>query len=281
MAEQSIVTEVSVPREEVEAERGPTLRRPSSRTMARLAVQIGILATMLIGWELASGRLMETFFMSKPSLVFPRFWMWLTDGTILHHAVATFRAATYGFWLGAVIAISFGYAMGVSRFWSSVFEPFVSAAWAIPRIALIPLLIVWIGIGPKLAVAIAAIIVFFLIFYNTYHGVREVPQELIDSVRIMGGSRRDVALKVRLPSALVWILAGARLSVPQALVAVVVAEMLASNRGLGYLVSHSAAQFNVTGTFAALLALLIVGYSLDRGLALVARRAAVWKGDVR
>lgn len=277
MADHSIAAEVSAP----ERARERTSRRPSSRTVARVAVQLSILAVFLVAWELASGRLMETFFMSKPTLVFDRFWMWLTDGTIWHHAIATFRAATLGFWLGAAIAITFGYAMGVSPFWSSVFEPFISAAWAIPRIALIPLLIVWIGIGPKLAIAIAAIIVFFLIFYNTYHGVREVPRELIDSVRIMGGSRRDVATKVRLPSALVWILAGARLSVPQALVAVVVAEMLASNRGLGYLVSHSAAQFNVTGTFAALLALLIVGYSLDRALALVARRAAVWKGDIR
>lgn len=247
--------------------------------LTRVLIQVFILAFSLGAWEYLSGRVLDEFFWSRPSLVFERFWRWITDGTLIYHAVETFRSATIGFWLGGTFAIILGYAMGVSRFWASIFEPFISAAWAIPRIALIPLLILWVGIGSSLAIAIAAIIVFFLIFYNTYNGVREVPQELIDSVRIMGATRVDIALKVRLPSALIWILAGTRLSVPQALVAVVVAEMLASNRGLGHLVSFNAAQFSVTGTFAALLALLIAGYVLDRFLAWVSRRAAVWKAD--
>jgi NitT/TauT family transport system permease protein len=106
-------------------------------------------------------------------------------------------------------------------------------------------------------------------------------EDLINSIRLMGGTRRDIALRVRLPSALVWVVAGLKLSVPQALVAVVVAEILASNRGLGHLVAINSGQFNTAGTFAALFTLLLIGIVADRLLALLTRRSLVWKQDQR
>lgn len=255
-------------------------REPRSRRRARVwATRLGMLATVLIAWELLSGAVIAPIPVSSPGRIAVQFAEWVVDGTLLFHAYVSIRSAAIGFAIGAILAVSVGYLVGVSRFWADVLEPFISAAWALPRIALVPVLIIWVGIGSSLSVAIAAILVFFLLFYNTYYGIREVPRSLIDSVRIMGGKPWDVAARVRLPSALVWIVAGAKVSIPQAFVGVVTAEILASNRGLGYLIARRAGQFDTTGAFAVLLALLVVGFSLDRIVTAASQRALIWKGE--
>lgn len=263
--------------------RGSGQTKRKKRRGAVWATRLAVLVVALGSWELASGSIVDPFLISSPDEVFARFWTWMGDGTIVFHATATLESALYGFLIGGCLAIIAGYLAGVSRFWASVVEPYISAAWAIPRIAFLPILIIWVGIGQSLSVVIAAILVFFLLFYNTYYGIREVSQPLINSVRIMGGSRVDVALRVRLPSALVWIVAGMKVSIPQAFVGVVTAEILASNRGLGFLVGRSAGQFDTTGAFAALFTLLVVGFVLDRTVTVVSNRALVWKesGTVR
>ena len=249
------------------------------RFASRLAAQILILGAFLALWQYASGRWVAELFVSSPSEIGQTLWKWLNDGTLLDNAVFTFRAAVVGFAIGGVIALICGYVLGVSRYWASVMEPFITALYALPKVAIIPLLIIWVGIGQALSVVVCALIVFLLLFYNTYYGIREVSPALINGVRIMGGSWIDVALKVRLPSALVWIVAGARISVPQALVGVVTAEILAGNRGLGYLVSFNAGQFNTGGSLAAVSVLLFIGLLMDRVVSLASRRALAWQGD--
>lgn len=245
------------------------------------AARVGLLIAFLALWEFASDRLIEQFLISSPSRVFFRFYEMLMDGTLLYHASVTMKTATLGFMLGGTLAVIFGYLAGTSRFLAATIEPYISAIWSVPRVALLPVLIVWVGIGQPLAVVIAAILVFFLLFYNTYYGIREVNEELINAMRVMGGSRFDIGLRVRLPSALVWILAGAKISIPQAFVGVVTAEILASNRGLGYLVALYSAQFDLTGAFAALIGLFVTGFILDRLLSAISNKALIWKGTAR
>jgi NitT/TauT family transport system permease protein len=254
-------------------------QRRSTRHARVWATRLGMLGTVIVAWELLSGPVVAPILVSSPGRIARQFGEWVLDGTLVFHAYVSIRSAALGFVIGAVAAVSVGYLVGVSRFWADVLEPFISAAWAMPRIALVPVLIIWVGIGSSLSVAIAAILVFFLLFYNTYYGIREVAQSLIDSVRIMGGGAVDVAMRVRIPSALVWIVAGAKVSIPQAFVGVVTAEILASNRGLGYLIARRAGQFDTTGAFAVLLTLLLVGFSLDRVVTFVSQRALIWKGD--
>lgn len=264
-----------------ESQQVPPAAVDKSRTLAlwKWATRLGLLLGFLLGWQLASGTIIDTFLVSTPLLVFERFGKWIADGTLWFHAVETLESAMWGFVIGGSAALIVGYLAGVSRFWASVIEPYISATWSMPRIAFIPVLIIWVGIAQSLAVAIAAILVFFLLFYNIYYGIREVNERLIDSVRLMGGGRYDVAVRVRLPSALVWILAGLKVSIPQAFVGVVTAEILASNRGLGYLVARHGGQFDMTGAFAALLSLLIVGFALDRFVSTISGRALLWKGN--
>lgn len=255
----------------------PAKRRRGTVYALRLLVLV-----LIIGlWELLSGRVIDDFFISSPSKIVVEWWGWAVDGTLWYNAYSTLLSAVIGFVLGSVAALIIGYALGVSARLADVFEPYITAIYSLPRVALIPLFVIWLGIGRQLQFAVCGIVVFFLMFFNTYFGIRDVSRSLIDSMRIMGASRLDVATKVRLPSALVWVVAGLKLSVPESLVAVVVTEMLASNRGLGHLVSLNSGQFNTTGTFAALFTLLIIGIVIDRLVGLVTRRALVWKNDFR
>lgn len=240
-----------------------------------------LLVLLLGGWELASGRIIDEFFISKPSEIISIWWGWLLDGTLWYNASSTFLSAGIGFVIGGTIAILVGYALGGSRLLAGIFEPFITSIYSMPKLALVPLFVLWLGIGRTLQVGIAALVVFFLMFYNTFYGIRDVDRSLIEAMRVMGGSRWDVARRVRLPSALVWVVAGLKLSVPQCLVAVVVAEILASNRGLGHLVALNSGQFNTGGTFAALLTLLIIGIAIDRIVGRITRRALVWKSDLQ
>ena len=164
---------------------------------------------------------------------------------------------------------------------ADILEPFISALYGVPIIALVPLLILWAGIGQGLAISVATLAAFFLMFYNAYFGIRDVSQTLIDQVRIAGGSNWDIALRVRLPSALVWLVAATKLAVPHALVGVVVAEFLTGNQGLGFLLSSNANQFNAAGTFAAVAILASIAFILDRVLFALTRRALMWKDEGR
>jgi NitT/TauT family transport system permease protein len=269
----SVAGPASAKRNGVGARGLQAFRRNSKVLLLRLTVAFSFIAF----WYFASGTLIDPFLVSSPERVFQRFMEWLLDGTLWFHASRSMRSAAMGFLIGGSFAVVIGYLVGVSKLWASVIEPFVSAGWATPRIALVPILIIWVGIGASLATTIAAILVFFLLFYNTYYGIREVDESLIESVRIMGGTSWDLAWRVRVPSAVIWIVAGAKVSIPQAFVGVVTAEILASNRGLGFLVASRAGQFDTTGAFAVLFALVLIGFTLDRLVTALSQRALRWK----
>jgi NitT/TauT family transport system permease protein len=158
-----------------------------------------------------------------------------------------------------------------------IFGPIMVMLYTLPRLALAPLFVLWFGIGTEFKVAFSSIIVFFLVYYSTYSGVREVPTDLIAAMRVMGASRMELITKVIFPSALVWVVSGLKVSVPYGLVGVIVGEMLVSNEGLGYLIVANSNQYNTAGVFAAILALLVVGFAIDKLITLLSNKALSWK----
>ena len=248
-----------------------------SRHLGILAGRVGFIVLLLLLWHLSSGTLVKTFYLPRPEAVVGELVSWVRDGSIWVHLLATLIPALKGFLIASFSAIVLGYALAMARYPSAVLEPFLAALYGIPIVALVPLLILWLGIGEELAVGIAALAAFFLMFYNVYFGLREVSQTLIDQVRIAGGSNLDVALRVRLPSALIWVVAGTKLALPHSVVGVVVAEFLTGNRGLGYLLAYNANNFNAAGVFAAVTVLAMVSFSLDRVIFYMTRRALSWK----
>ena len=236
-----------------------------------------MLVGILVLWQFSAGNLIHTFYLPRPIKVVEELSDWIKDGSLFVHILATLVPAVKGFLIASISAIILGYTLAMARFAAGVFEPYIAALYGIPIISLVPLMILWVGIGQELAVAVAVMASFFLMFFNVYFGVREVSQTLIDQVLIAGGSRWDVAWRVRLPSALIWVVAGTKVAMPHSMVGVVVAEFLTGNRGLGFLLSSNANQFNAAGTFAAVAVLGTISFSLDRMLFFLTRRALMWK----
>lgn len=264
------------PEDEAPPEKRPS--RGGSRYRAWVLFgRLTFAALLLAGWELGAGAFFDDFFTSRPSEVWETWWEWVLDGSLWFNASSTVLSAALGFAIGGTAALVMGYLLGSNRFLSDLLEPFITSIYALPKIALVPLLVLWVGVGRPLQLAIAGLVAFFLMFYNVYFGIRDVDRDLINALKIMGARRADIALRVRMPAALVWVAAGLKISVPQTLVAVVVAEILASNRGLGHLVASNASQFNTAGTFAALFSLLIVGLTVDRVVGYLSGRALRWR----
>ena len=223
----------------------------------QLALGIGV----LLIWQGASGRLIDNFFISNPIDVGSRLYGWTIDGSIFAHITATVYATAMGFIIGSVGGAILGIWLGVSPFASRLLGPYLNALNALPKVALAPLFVLWFGLGIESKIALAAVLVLFLVFLNTFAGVREVDQDLIDGARLMRATRTQVILKVIIPSAASWVFAGLKIAMPYALIGAVLGEMIASNRGLGYLVQFSGSQFDSAGVFAVLfvIALLAVG----------------------
>ncbi|MCW5730337.1 MAG: ABC transporter permease [Alphaproteobacteria bacterium] len=241
------------------------------------ALRLLVLVLLLGIWEFASGRLVSAFFISKPSSIGAKFWSILIDGTLLRNMGITASEAVTGFIVGGLAGAIVGLALGRSVTLAKVFDPFITAFYSMPKVALAPLFILWFGVDFQMRVLFTAVIVFFLVFLNTYTGVRNVSRELMTVFRLMGARESHLARMVVVPSAITWVFAGLRLSVPYALIGAIVAEIMAGNSGLGYLVEHAAAQFDTSGVFAALLGVMILALALNLAVKLLERVLMPWR----
>jgi NitT/TauT family transport system permease protein len=259
-------------------DREPPLARPSLQEgwpMLLCQVALGIL--VLLVWQGVSGRLVDNFFISNPIDVAVRLYGWTMDGSIFRHIWATVYATAMGFFIGAVGGAILGVWLGVSPFASRLLSPYLNALNALPKVALAPLFVLWFGLGLESKIALAAVLVLFLVFLNTFAGVREVDQDLIDGARLMRATRAQVIAKVIIPSAMSWVFAGLKISVPYALIGAVLGEMIAANRGLGYLVQFSGAQFDSAGVFAVLLVIALLAVGLNFLVEIVQHRMERWR----
>lgn len=225
------------------------------RKMLVTASQISFGILFLLFWELASGRLADPFFVSSPSRLFGRLVTWFSTGSIYPHLMVTLQAMLTGFAIGAFLGFLVGVIFGRFRFVADVLEPYISALYSLPMIALTPLFIMWFGIGISSKIAVAAVAVFFVVFSNTFSGIREVNPLYVHATRIMGATPWQVTWTVMLPSATAWMIAGLKVSVPYALVGAVVGEFMSSNRGVGFLIAEATGLFNTDAVFAGLVVL--------------------------
>ena len=237
--------------------------------LAVLAAQILVGVTLLGLWELASGRLIDTFFVSKPSLVAVELWRQATVGRLWSDLwVTVVRETLVGYAIGATLGIVAGFLLAQAPTVARILNPYVMAIYGVPRIALAPLFIVWFGIGLTSKIWLAGMMAFFLSFFNTYTGVGSVEPGLKNVARVMGASPFDVMTKVVLPAASPWIIAGLRVSVPYALVAAVVGEIVMSTEGVGYRLILATQRFDITGTMTGVVVLMLIvmlaNFALDR-----------------
>lgn len=223
---------------------------------------VGLIAIIAL-WQIISGTLVDPFWVSRPSLILERLQRWIASGTLVNNLSVTLLEMVVGFIVGAIAGILLGLILGLNRFVSKLLDPFLIGFYSVPRIALAPLFILWFGIGLTPKIILSGVVVFFLVFMNTFAGVRDVDRELLDVVRVLGARRDQILRMVVLPSAMAWVFAGLKISVPYALIGAVVAELVAAKAGIGFLLSLASGQFDTTGVFTALIVLTIVGVLIN------------------
>ncbi|WP_432824609.1 ABC transporter permease [Dactylosporangium sp. CA-092794] len=243
------------------------------------SLQVLTLVVVLGAWEICSRTVMDPFMVSSPSKIGQQIWEWLGSGYLLEHVSITLEETAVGFVSGAVVGIVLGILLANSQLASKVLNPYINALYSLPKVALGPLFVVWFGLGVEMKYVMSAAFVVFLVFYSTWNGIAQVSEDLVESLRVMGASRMQIVRRVMLPSALTWMFSGLRISFPQALIGAVVGEIIAANRGVGYVIENSSAQFNTTGVFAGILVLTIAAVIFDRLLTMVQNRVFRWNPD--
>jgi ABC-type nitrate/sulfonate/bicarbonate transport system permease component len=211
-----------------------------------------------------------------PTRVAVRIGEIIATGAFAAPLASTLSLLFAAYFAASALAVGLGLLMGRYRAIDHLFEPLIELIRPLPKPALLPPLILFLGLGAAMKLVIVGLAVFFPVVINTVQGVRGVDPVLINTARTFGHGQRAILLKVILPSALPFILAGMRVSLALGLILAVIAEMLAGTGGLGYLVLDMQRSFKVTDMYAWLVLLAVLGYSLNAGFNLVERRAAHW-----
>lgn len=258
-----------------------------SVTLRRRSVLVNVLRVLFIvvilgGWEIgARTGVIDPFFWGQPSGIWTQIVTWVTQGTaqgpLWEQIAVTLEETILGFVIGVVLGIIFGVVLGQYRFLSDVLGPYIKALNSIPRVVLGPIFIIGLGLGIQSKVALSVVMVFFIVFFNAFQGVREVDRNLLANARILGASQRQLTTQVILPSALTWIIASLHTSFSFALVGAVVSEFLGSVQGIGLLIQTAMGTFNNNGVFAAMLILAIVALLMEALITSLERRLLHWR----
>jgi NitT/TauT family transport system permease protein len=241
-----------------------------SHPLARAAARVAFVLLLLGLWQLY-GTLAGDEWTSRPTLVALRIWELARTG-LAGHIATTLSEIVMGLLIGVPTGTLVGILLGRTQALSALLRPVIVAANSVPIIALAPLLIMWFGLGLTPKVVLVALVAFFLLFFNTYSGVTTIDQDLLDALRLMGASQREILQKVVLPATMPWVLSGLRSALPYALIAATVGEMMLARNGLGFLVTEFAGQYDMTGVYAALVVLMILGVIIAE----IAARSEAW-----
>jgi NitT/TauT family transport system permease protein len=251
-----------------------------------LALRIAFGVFMVGSWQLLSQtNTIDPFFFGRPSEIARKIWTWATvgtpDGPLFDQVWVTVEEALLGFLIGVVAGVVFGLALGRVRLLAEVLGPYIKAANSIPRVVLGSIFIIWLGLGLPSKVALAFVLVFFVVFFNAFQGVREVNEDVIANARILGANRRKVTTQVVLPSAMTWIIASLHTSFGFALVGAVVGEFIGSIHGLGHLIAFAQGTFDTNGVFAAMFILAVIALVAEFLITALENRLITWRPSRR
>lgn len=238
----------------------PLLGRPAVQ-------QLLVLLVIVLAWQVVSGRLINAYYISTPAAVFAQIVRWVTDGTLWPHLAATLATTLLGFTIAAAVAIPLALIVNGRPFLDRVLSPFIFAAYSMPKIVLAPALILWLGIGQLPAIALSALTAFFLVFFNLYLGLKNVPRIYTDTAALMGASSLATALKFQLPAASTYLMTGISQGLIYAFHGTLVGEMTSSNTGMGYLILFAGSKMDSAGVMAGLCIVGLLAVLLTRALA--------------
>ncbi len=218
------------------------------------------------------------FFFGEPLKVAVRIWAWFVrDADIYQHLAVTLIETLLAFGVGASLGLGGGLWLALSPLASALLEPYVKALNSMPRIILAPIFSVWFGLGMASKVALGVTLVFFIVFFNVYQGVKEVSPVILANARMLGANPRQLLRHVYLPSATSWVFSSLHTSVGLAFVGAVVGEYLGSSQGVGYLILQAEGTFDINTVMAGIVVLTAFALLIDAAVGRVEHRLMKWQ----
>jgi len=259
---------------------------PNKRTLR--VYQVLVLVLMVALWHVATSPTLlppiyfddphkAAFFFGEPLKVLSRLWTWFASGEIYRHLWVTLVETLLAFAIGTLLGVAIGIWLALSPAASAILDPYIKGVNAMPRLILAPIFFLWFGLGIASKVALGVTLVFFVVFFNVYQGVREVSPNVLANARMLGASPRQLLRHVYLPSALSWVFASLHNSVGLAFVGAVVGEYLGSAEGVGYLIHQAEGVFDTNAVFAGIVLLTALALLLDAFVGLIEKRLMVWQ----
>ncbi len=240
--------------------------------------QIGLVLLFLVTWEMAvKTETLDSFYVSSPIKIAKHLSTWMKEGILFKHLWVTLSEAAVGLAIGMFLGLVFGFVFAANRRIDIVLQPFIGVLNALPRIAFAPLIILWFGFGFLSKVVIVVSLVFFVVFFNTYQGFKDVNPVLLKNARVLGASKSQVIRHIYLPATMTWIFASLRLSVGYAIIAAIIGEYIGASAGIGFLIDNSQAMFDSTGVMAGLAVLTLTVAIIDFIVRRIEQYFAKWK----
>jgi NitT/TauT family transport system permease protein len=263
----------------VETRKTASTGRRRKRRAGRLDIvvlQLAILVVLLLSWQFAVTDATLPYF-SRPTLVAARLYDLLSHHDIYRHMYVTLVEIAAGYALGSAFGLTLGFILGRSQFLSAALQPYIIGLYSIPKIALAPVFIVWLGLGIASKIAVVFVASFFLVFFNTYAGLLAVNEELVRLARLMGASWPQTLWRVILPAAAPQIFLGLRTAVPYAVIGAVIGEYIGANEGLGYFILYASQTYDAPSLFAGIIILVGIVFAVNFGLARLEGRVIRWR----
>ena len=251
--------------------------------------QLGLLVAVFVVWHAATkpglippimfeNEQQAAFFFGEPLKVFARIWAWfITNGDIYQHLWVTLLETVLAFGLGTALGLGLGLWLALSPMAAAIAEPYIKALNSMPRVILAPIFTVWFGLGIASKVALGVTLVFFIVFFNVYQGVKEVSPVILANARMLGASQKQLLRHVYLPSATSWVFSSLHTSVGLAFVGAVVGEYLGSSRGVGRLILQAEGAFDINTVMAGILVLTVFALMLDGAVGRIEKRLMKWQ----
>ncbi|MDQ2928667.1 MAG: ABC transporter permease [Pseudomonadota bacterium] len=251
--------------------------------------QLGLLALLVVLWYVATqpglirplffdNDQQAAFFFGEPLKVADRIWHWFwVDADIYQHLLVTLVETLLAFVIGSLLGLGCGLWLALSPLVAAIADPYIKGLNAMPRIILAPIFAVWFGLGIAGKVALGVTLVFFIVFFNVYQGVKEVSPVVLANARMLGASQKQLLRHVYLPSATSWVFSSLHTSVGLAFVGAVVGEYLGSSRGVGYLILQAEGSFDIDTVMAGILVLTVFALALDAAVGRIEKRLMRWQ----
>lgn len=238
-----------------------------------VSLTIFFIVSFLLIWQWSAiNEVIKKEYFSFPSDIATDFISYYQTGEMIVNLLATLQEAFVGLLIGTMAGVSIALLLSFSKLFSNVFEPIITMANSVPQMALAPIYIMWFGIGPASKIFMAALLVFFIVFFSTFGGIKNSEKKYREAAQLLGANEKIILFKITLPNIVPWIISGVRAGIGAALIGAIVGEYLGATKGIGWSISFATSYFNMARVMSNLILLLILGFVFNKALTIIEKK---------